>query len=59
MVYALQFGEYNFSIDTSKPISGQEDVNYKLPAAQIALQISYVIIENHLSFEFGSAIQVN
>ena len=34
-------------------------MNYKLPSAQISLQLSYVIIENHLSFEFGPLIQVN
>jgi hypothetical protein len=47
------------SVDTNKPISGKEDVNYKLPSAQISLQVSCVIIENHLSFEVGPLIQVN
>lgn len=59
MVYALQFSENNFSVETNKPISGKEDVNYKLPSAQICLQVCCVIIENHLSFEVGPLIQVN
>lgn len=59
MVYALQFSENNFLVDTNKPVAGKEDVNYKLPAAQISLQISYIIVENHLSVEIGPLMQVN
>ena len=58
MVYAMQFSENNFSIDT-KRIFISEDTNYKLASAQISLQLSYKIIENHLSFEFGPLVQVN
>ena len=59
MVYALQFSENNFSVATTSLIGGKEDVNYKLSSAQISLQLSYKLIENHLSVEFGPLIQVN
>ena len=59
MVYALQFSENNFSVATNKLVLGNEDVNYKLPSAQMSLQLSYVLIQNHLSLEFGPLIQVN
>lgn len=59
MVYAIQFSENNFSVATDKLVFGKEDVNYKLPSAQISLQLSYILIENHLSFEFGPLVQVN
>ncbi|MEL1239859.1 PorT family protein [Flavobacterium flavipallidum] len=59
MVYAIQFSENNFSVATDQLVFGKEDVNYKLPSAQISLQLSYVIIENHLTFEFGPLVQVN
>ena len=59
MVYALQFSENNFSVATNNGANGKEDVNYKLSSAQISLQLSYVILENHLSFEFGPLMQVN
>ena len=59
MVYAIQFSENNFSVATDQLVLGKEDVNYKLASAQISLQLSYVIIENHLSFEFGPLVQVN
>ena len=59
MVYALQFSENNFSVATTSVISGKEDVNYKLSSAQIALSLSYILVENHLSIEIGPLLQVN
>lgn len=59
MVYAIQFSENNFSVATNQLLAGNEDVNYKLASAQISLQLSYVLIDNHLSFEFGPLVQVN
>lgn len=59
MVYAMQFSENNFSVATKTPFLANEDVNYKLPSAQISLQLSYKFIENHLSVEFGPLVQVN
>ena len=59
IVYALQFSENNFSVATKSFFLANEAVNYKLPSAQIALQLSYKLIENHLSVEFGPLVQVN
>lgn len=59
MIYAIQFSENNFSVATDQLVFGKEDVNYKLPSAQISLQLSYVLIENCLSVEFGPLVQVN
>ena len=59
MVYALQFSENNFSVATKSFFLANEAVNYKLPSAQISLQLSYKLIENHLSVEFGPLVQVN
>ena len=58
MIYAMQFSENNFSV-AAKSGFITEDVNYKLSSAQIALMLSYKIVENNLSFEFGSIVQVN
>ena len=58
MVYAMQFSENNFSVTTNSGFI-TEDTNYKLSSAQISLLLSYKIIENHLSFEFGPLVQVN
>ncbi len=59
MVYSMQFSENNFSVATKYNGIIDEDVKYKLPSAQISLQLSYVILENHLSVEFGPIVQFN
>lgn len=59
MVYAIEFSENNFMVATKDLVSLNEDVNYKMPSAQISLQLSYVCIENHLSIEFGPIVQLN
>jgi hypothetical protein len=58
MVYAIQFSEHNFTVDTNNLSPIIEQVNYKLPSAQISLQLSYVIVEHQLSVEFGPIVQV-
>jgi hypothetical protein len=59
MVYALQFSENNFSVATRKFNDQNVDVNYKLASAQVSLQLSYILIENHLSVELGPIVQLN
>jgi hypothetical protein len=59
MVYSMQFSENNFSVATLNSSSGREDVAYKLASGQVALLASYVIIQSHLSIEFGPIVQVN
>lgn len=59
MVYAMQFSENNFSVATNSLLLFNEDVNYKLASAQVSLQLSYKIVENHLSIEFGPLVQIN
>ncbi|EIA09959.1 outer membrane beta-barrel protein [Flavobacterium frigoris] len=58
MVYGIQFSENNFSVATKNNILANEDVNLKLASAQISLQLSYVVVENTLSIEFGPVVQV-
>lgn len=58
MVYAMQFSENNFSVVTNSGFI-TEDTNYKLASAQISLMLSYIIVENHLSLEFGPLVQIN
>jgi len=58
-IYGLQFSEYNYKVVTKKGVSGDRDVNYKLPCANVTFQLSYKFIENHLSVEFGPMVQIN
>ena len=59
MVYTMQFSENKFSVPTTNFFLKKEDVEFKLPSAQISLMMSYKIVENHLSVEFGPLVQVN
>jgi hypothetical protein len=58
MVYAMQFTQNNFSVNTNASLLAKE-VNYELSSAQLSLLLSYKIIENHLSIEFGPLVQLN
>jgi len=58
MVYAMQFSENNFLVTTNSGFI-TEDTDYKLSSAQVSLMLSYKIVENHLSVEFGPLIQIN
>jgi hypothetical protein len=58
MVYAMQFSENNFTVATNSGFIS-EDTNYKLSSAQVSLMLSYKIVENHLSVEFGPLLQIN
>lgn len=59
MVYGIQFSENRFEAASTDISGGNEDVEFKLPSAQISLLLSYKIVENHLSVEFGPMLQVN
>lgn len=59
MVYAMQFSENNFGVATNSGFISNENVNYKLSSAQVSLQLSFRIVENHLTVEFGPTMQVN
>jgi hypothetical protein len=58
MVYGIQFSENSFAVATKSKFLVNEDVNLKLASAQISLQLSYVLVENVLSVEFGPIVQV-
>lgn len=58
-LYGIQFSEYNFKVETLNQTLNDRETNFKLPCANITFQLSYKIIENHLSFEFGPMVQIN
>jgi hypothetical protein len=58
-LYGIQFSEYNFKVETLNQSMSVRETNLKLPCANITFQLSYKLIENHLSFEFGPMVQIN
>lgn len=59
MVYGIMFSENHFSVASLSPKGVAQDVAYRLPSAQISLQLSYKLIESHLSVEVGPMLQIN
>lgn len=59
MVYSIQFNESNFTAATLNSALQPESVKYKLSGGQISLQLSYSIIDSHLSVEAGPVFQFN
>lgn len=55
LVYAMQFNEQKFTVTNTN----LQPIAYKLSAAQLSLLASLKVVENHLSLEFGPAIQFN
>ena len=60
MVFGMQFFENHYSVQTVSPILlQQQDVNYKIMGAQIRLLLSYNVVKDHVSLDFGPVLQVN
>ena len=58
MLFGMQFTESNFTVETMKS-SKIEDVKYTLAAVQVRLLLSYNIVKDHVSLDFGPILQVN
>lgn len=60
MIFGMQFSESNFSVATTAPASSKiEDVKYTLSGVQVRLLLSYNIVKDHVSLDFGPILQVN
>ncbi len=59
MIYGMQFFQNTFSLETTTPTSLKKDTEFNLAGAQIRLLLSYNIIKNHVSFDFGPVVQIN
>lgn len=55
MIYGMQFFVNKFSLESTL----KQDIDYSLSGVQVRLLLSYNIIQDHLSFDFGPVLQVN
>ena len=55
MIYGMQFFVNKFSLESTY----KQDVEYSLTGAQVRLLLSYNIIQDHISVDFGPVLQVN
>ncbi|WP_313805841.1 PorT family protein [Flavobacterium sp.] len=59
MIFGMQFSENNFSVETTSPLLQKEDVKCKIMGAQIRLLLSYNLVKDHVSLDFGPVLQIN
>lgn len=59
MIYGMQFFQNTFSLETTTPTLQKKDTEFNLAGAQIRLLLSYNVVKNHVSFDFGPVIQIN
>jgi hypothetical protein len=59
MIFGMQFTESTFSLETVNTSFKKEDVKYTLSGVQVRLLMSYNLVEDHVSLDFGPVLQVN
>lgn len=59
MIYGMQFFQNMFSLETTTPTLQKKDTEFRLTGAQIRLLLSYNVVKNHVSFDFGPVVQIN
>ena len=55
MIYGMQFFANNFSLESTF----NQNIKYSLQGVQIRLLLSYNVIQDHVSIDFGPVLQVN
>jgi hypothetical protein len=59
MIYGMQFFINNFNLETTTPLLRQQDTQFSLSGVQVRLLLSYNVVKDHVSFDFGPVLQVN
>lgn len=59
MIYGMQFFINNFSLETTTPTFAKKDTQFSVSGAQVRLLLSYNVVEDHVSFDFGPVLQIN
>ena len=55
MIYGMQFFSNNFSLESNF----NEKIKYNLQGVKVRLLLSYNVVEDHVSIDFGPVLQVN
>ena len=59
MIYGMQFFQNNFEVETLTPTNQKADIKYSLSGAQVRLLLSYNVVKDHVSLDFGPVLQIN
>jgi len=55
MIYGMQFFSNSFSVETTS----NQDVKYTVQGVQVRLLLSYNVVQDHVSIDFGPVLQIN
>jgi hypothetical protein len=59
MIFGMQFFYNTFSLETTSVSLAKKDTEFSLSGAQVRLLLSYNIVKDHVSLDFGPVLQVN
>lgn len=59
MIFGMQFTESNFTIASKTATFQNRETPFKVMGAQIRLLLSYNVVKDHVSLDFGPVLQVN
>lgn len=59
MIYGMQFFYNKFGIESTSLTSSSKQTDFNLQGVQVRLLLSYNVVEDHVSFDFGPVLQIN
>ena len=59
MIFGMQFFVNNFTLDTTTESSLQKETPFSVSGVQVRLLLSYNVVKDHVSIDFGPVLQVN
>ena len=59
MIFGMQFFYNTFSLETTSVSLIKKDTEFSVSGAQVRLLLSYNIVKDHVSLDFGPVLQVN
>lgn len=59
MIYGMQFFYNKFAIESTSLTSSEKQTDFNLQGVQIRLLLSYNVVEDHVSIDFGPVLQIN
>lgn len=59
MIFGMQFFSNNFSLESTSLTSLAKETEFNLQGVKVRLLLSYNIVEDHVSFDFGPVLQIN
>lgn len=59
MIFGMQFFYNTFSLESTSVSLAKKDTEFSVSGAQVRLLLSYNIVKDHVSLDFGPVLQVN